>query len=195
MPKNDDIQHSVLIISASEQFDVIAKKSLRPGTFVTVEFRKSASLARRSILERYYDMVVINAPLPDENGIGIALDIAEKTNASVLMVVPKEIFEDVLEKVTDYGILVLPKPFPKGRMDQSIRFIAACQNRVRGLEQKLRSQDEKMEELRRVSRAKLLLVEKKGMSEDEAHRYIGKIAMDNGISRGRAADRVIDDLE
>ena len=48
--------------------------------------------------------------------------------------------------------------------------------------------------MRVVNKAKLVLINKKKMSEDEAHRYIGKLAMDNGISRGRAAERILDDL-
>ena len=51
-----------------------------------------------------------------------------------------------------------------------------------------------MEELRVVSRTKITLIEKMNMSEDEAHRFIGKYAMDNGISRGRAATMILDDL-
>jgi response regulator NasT len=45
-----------------------------------------------------------------------------------------------------------------------------------------------------VSRAKITLMEKKNFTEDEAHRYIGKYAMDNGISRGRAATLIMEDL-
>ena len=45
-----------------------------------------------------------------------------------------------------------------------------------------------------VSRAKLLLVEKKHMTEDEAHRYIGKLAMDGGVSRGIAARQIVEEI-
>ena len=109
--------------------------------------------------------------------------------------VPKEVYEDVLEKVTDYGILVLPKPFPKGRVDKAVRFLAAVQTRSLKLEKKIISVEEKMEELRLVSRAKILLVEKKSMTEDEAHRYIGKAAMDNGVSRKRVAEKILEGME
>ena len=195
MPRKDDIQHSVLIVSSSEQFDAIVKKSLRPGNFMSIDFRKNASLARRGILERFYDMIIINAPLPDDNGIELSMDLAEKCNASVLLVVPKEIYDEVLNKVTDYGILSIAKPFPKGRLDQSVRFLIANQNRIGVLERKIRSAEEKMEEQRIVTKAKFLLVEQKHMTEDEAHRLIGKTAMDNGISRARAAERIMDDLD
>lgn len=195
MPGIKDIQHSVLIISASEKFDTLVKQSLPPRTYIGIDCRKSASLARRSILERYYDLIIINAPLPDENGMDIAMDVTDKCNASVLLVVPKEVYEDVAERVSDLGILVVPKPSPKGSMDRSIRFLTANRNKLRMLEKKVRTVQEKMEELRLVDHVKLLLIEKKKMTEDEAHRHIGKLAMDNGVSRGRMAQMLLDDLE
>ena len=119
MSKNKDIQHSILIVSASEQFDSIVKSSLK--NFMTVEFRKTGALGRRAILERYFDMIVVNSPLPDETGEDLVLDTAEKSNASILIVCPRDSFEDVLDHVTDSGILVVPKPFPRGRIDKAIR--------------------------------------------------------------------------
>ena len=195
MPKKEVFQHSVLIISASEQFDALIKKSFAPGVFQSIESRRSASLARRAILERFYDMVIINAPLPDENGVNMALDAAEKTNASVLLVVPKEVYNDVLEKVTDEGVLVMYKPAPKGIMDKAVRFLTATQNKLCLYDKKVKKAEEKLEEMRIVNKAKFMLVEKKSMTEDDAHRLIGKTAMDNGISRARAASMIMDDLE
>lgn len=191
MPKSEDTQHSVLIVSASEQFDAIVRKSLK--TAMTIDSRKSAAVARRCVLERYYDLVIINAPLPDESGEEYALDVTEKCSASVLIVTPQEVYEDVLEHVADHGILVIPKPIPKGRMDKAIRFLFAVQNRMHQLEREVLTVQAKMDEMRLVSKAKILLVEKKHMTEDEAHRFIGKQAMNNGVSRGRIAEKILED--
>lgn len=54
---------------------------------------------------------------------------------------------------------------------------------------------EKTEEIRQVDRAKFTLIENRHMSEDEAHRYIGKLAMNNGVSRRRAAAMILDEYE
>ena len=194
MPKDEFIQHSVLIVSSSEQFDAIVKRSLPKKSFPSVESRKSASLARRSFLERYYDLVIINAPLPDENGLEISLDIIDTSNASVLLVVSKESYDDITDKVTDYGVLVLAKPFHWRQIDKAIRFLTAIQNKRHQLEYKMRDLQDKMEDLRTVAKAKCMLIEKKHMTEDQAHRFIGKTAMDHGISRKRAAIRIMDDL-
>ena len=194
MPKDEFIQHSVLIASSSEQFDAIVKRSLPKKSFPSVESRKSASLARRSFLERYYDLVIINAPLPDENGLEISLDIIDTSNASVLLVVSKESYDDITDRVTDYGVLVLAKPFHWRQIDKAIRFLTAIQNKRHQLEYKMRDLQDKMEDLRTVAKAKCMLIEKKHMTEDQAHRFIGKTAMDHGISRKRAAIRIMDDL-
>ena len=192
MPGKDDIYHSILIVSASEQFNMIVKKSL--AGFLTIDIRKSAALARRCVLERYYDIVVINAPLPDERGEELAIDVTAKCSASVLLVTPQDVFEDMLSRVTDYGVLVVPKPFPRGRIDRAIRFLVAVQNRIHILERKTTAAEERLEEMRLVNKAKFLLMERKRMTEDEAHRLIGKQAMDSGVSRGKAARRILDEM-
>ena len=149
-------------------------------------------MARRCILERTYDLIVIDTPLSDEIGDGLALDIAEKSNSSVLLITPRELYDELTESLTDHGIMVVAKPFPTGSLDKSIRYLTSLQNRIHALEKRNLTTMEKMEELRIVSKAKVLLVEKKNMTEDEAHRYIGKMAMDNGVSRRRAAEELID---
>ncbi len=191
MSKNKDIQHSILIASHSDRFCLTVKKSLTG--FVTIDIRKSASLARRCVLERYYDLVVVDSPLPDESGVEFAMDVTERFNSSVLLVTPRDIFEGVLSRVTDNGILVLPKPTQSGMTDKAVRYLVAVQNRMRMLLKQKQDVEEKMEELRLVNKVKFMLVESKGMSEDDAHRYIGKLAMDNGVSRGKAARMILDD--
>ena len=191
MPR-DDTFHSILIVSASPQFDQIVKRSL---SGFNIDLRKSAAVGRRCILERYYDIVIINSPLPDEAGEGFAMDTVQKCSASVLIITPQDSYENVLERVTEHGILVLPKPLPRHRFDRAVRFLLASQNRIHELEKKNRALEEKLEEMRLVSKAKFLLVERDHMTEDDAHRLIGKMAMDNGISRGSAARRILEDAD
>ena len=48
-----------------------------------------------------------------------------------------------------------------------------------------------MEEMRLVSRAKLILVQRFQMTEKDAHRFIEKNAMDRCVSRRVIAERII----
>ena len=193
MAGKDDIYHSILIVSQSEQFNSVVRQSL--VGISSIECRKSAATARRSILERYYDIIVINGPLQDETGESLALDAAEKSNALVLLAIPREIYEDVQDHVTDHGVLVIPKPLTRNRVDKAIRYLTAVQDKIHVLEKKNVKAEEKLEEMRIINKAKFLLVEQRHMTEDQAHRFVGKQAMDHGISRKRAAQSIIDDME
>lgn len=193
MPRDKDIQHSILIVSSSDRFALLVKRSLK--NYITIDTAKSSSLARRYILEKDYALVVIDSPLPDETGEDLALDITERRDASVMLVAPEEISGFVMENAADHGILVVRKPAPAGQIDKAIRFLTAVQNKMVRLKQKTRKVEEKLEESRAVSRAKLLLVEKKGFTEETAHKFIGKQAMNRRVSRKRIAQRIIEDLD
>ena len=51
-----------------------------------------------------------------------------------------------------------------------------------------------MEELRLVNRAKWLLIEKQGMTEEEAHRHIQNQAMERRTSKKQIARSIIHSL-
>ncbi|MBP5330612.1 MAG: ANTAR domain-containing protein, partial [Lachnospiraceae bacterium] len=71
------------------------------------------------------------------------------------------------------------------------KWLESARERLRSLEKKASSVEEKMEEIRIVNRAKLVLIEKKGMSETEAHHFLEKQAMNNSVTRLSIAEKVI----
>ena len=74
-----------------------------------------------------------------------------------------------------------------------MRFLSAHQDRLKKLERQVQAAEDKVQELRLIDKAKFLLVEREHMTENEAHRYIGKQAMNNGVSRKRIAQQLLDD--
>ncbi len=195
MSRAEQFQHSILTVSAEERFFPLIKRSLAGLSAASVEYRTSAAAARRCILERYYSIVVVNAPLPDGAGTELALDTARECGASVLLIVPDGVYEDTLDRVTDAGILVLAKPFPLPRITHAMRFLSAQQAKLREAEQRILAAEEKVQEVRLVDKAKFLLIEHRHLSEDEAHRLIGKQAMNHGVSRKRIAQRILEEYE
>ena len=189
MSKSD--MNSILIVSSSEQFNSLAQRSLPDNSFKTIEFRKSASAARRELLIREYDIVLVNAPLCDGMGTDFVLDVAEKHGSGVIIVVPAEIQTDVMNHLIDYGVIAMPKPMRKGDLEKSIRLFLAINRKVAKMRKQVRTVEDKMEELKMVSRAKIMLVER-GMTEKEAHEYIIREAMNNGLTKRQVAEDIID---
>lgn len=192
MKERTDSRYSVLIVSSSEQFNITVKKVLPDRRFDVIEIRKSASSARRELLVREYDLVVVNAPLTDGMGNEFVMDVVEKHSSGVILAVPTEVYASVNDHLIEYGVMTLPKPLKLAELERMIRLSIALNDRLRKVQVKLRTLNEKMEELKIVSRAKIVLVER-GMSEAEAHDYIIREAMNKGLTKRQVAEDIVDD--
>lgn len=191
MSNRVDREYSILIVSSSEQFNTVVRKFIPGDRFKTVEIRKSASAARRELLARTYDIVIINAPLSDGMGTDFVMDIHERKNMGIIFAVPAEIFKNVSEHLVDYGIITVSKPLKDNSMELSLRLLISVQDSLRQARRKVAKLEDKMEELRLVSRAKLLLVQK-GMSEEDAHEFIIRQAMDRGLTKRAVAEEILE---
>ena len=183
--------YSVLIISAKENFNASLQSLLPESKYAPVQMVSSVSLAKRVLLERSFDFVFINTPLPDDFGTRFAIEISGNKGTVILLLVRNEVYEEVCDKVTEYGILTLPKPASKQMVAHTLNFMAGIRERLRKLENKSLSMEEKMKEIRLVNRAKWVLIDELKMSEADAHRYIEKQAMDHCVSRREIAEEII----
>ena len=147
--------------------------------------------ARRRIAEAAFDIVLINAPLPDDFGMHLAVDICTGSGAGVLLLVRNDQFDDIYARVVGYGVMTLSKPTGMQMVAQNLRILCATRERMRRMEAKQATVEERIEEIRLVNRAKWLLIECLGMTEPEAHRYIEKQSMDQRISKREVAESVI----
>ena len=183
--------YSVLVISAKENFNASLQSLLPESKYAPVQMVSSVSLAKRVLLERSFDFVFINTPLPDDFGTRFAIEISGNKGTVILLLVRNEVYEEVCDKVTEYGILTLPKPASKQMVAHTLNFMAGIRERLRKLENNSLSMEEKMKEIRLVNRAKWVLIDELKMSEADAHRYIEKQAMDRCVSRREIAEEII----
>lgn len=183
--------YSVLIASSSDKFTDAITGMLPEGRYRPVKIAGSVSEARRELLERAYDVVIINAPLPDEFGNRFAVDLCRTGGAGVMLFVKSEHFEEISGKLGDYGVMVLARPTSPLLVTQSLALVCATRERMKRVEQKAQTMEEKMEEIRLVNRAKWILIDQLKMSEPDAHRYIEKTAMDRCTTKRAVAQSII----
>ncbi len=184
--------YALLVVSASETFCSAIKEILAPynGAF-TARYEQNVAAAKRAAAETAFDLLIVNAPLPDEFGSKFAAEFASDKSGVALLVVRSEIYGDVYQKMVDNGVYVLPKPLNKYMMIRALEWMCATKERLRRLEKKAVSLEEKMEEIRLVNRAKWILIQHLKMNESDAHRYIEKRAMDTCVSRREIAENII----
>ena len=183
--------YSVLIVTATDSFTNSTMPLLPVTDYWPVTTARSVGEARRRIVETDFDIVLINAPLPDDFGMRLAIDICTNSGAGVLLMVKSDLFNDIYAKVVSYGVITLSKPTSLQMVAQNLRILCATRERMRRMEAKQATVEEKIEEIRLVNRAKWLLIECLSMTESEAHRYIEKQSMDARISKREVAENII----
>lgn len=188
--KNPKPRRRVLVVSNGTQtYDYIA--SLLPSDeFEPPTLAASGGEAKRLLLSTDFDILIINAPLPDGFGLDFALDAATG-HMGVLLLTKADLYEQVSFRAEDAGILTLPKPVQRQTLYTSLKLLAAVSTRLAKMEQRAKTLEEKMMDIRLVNRAKWLLISHLGMNETDAHYYIEKQAMDTRRSRREIAEDVI----
>ena len=183
--------YRVLVVSSAQRFNDTLTAML-PGTdYYPVYFVGNIAAARRELLNRSYDFVIVNAPLPDDFGTRFAIDACNQAGTVTLLLVRSELHEEISAKVTTQGVFTLPKPTSIQMLQQALKWMTSARERIRRLETKATTIEEKMEEIRLVNRAKWLLIEQLKMTEADAHRHIEKQAMDRCTSRKEIALGII----
>lgn len=186
-----DRQYRVLLVSGSEKLLQSLMQIVPELNGVQLSTAFSVSAARREMTAQSFDMVIVNAPLPDETGNRFAIDAAQRPGCVVLLLVRSEDSEEAAARMTPHGVFTLPKPISAQTMRRGCQWLAAARERLRQTEKKTSTLEEKMEEIRLVNRAKWLLIEQLKMTEPEAHRYIEKQAMDRCTTRKEIARGII----
>lgn len=183
--------YSVLIVTASDRFTDSIMPLLPMTDYWPVQTASSVAEARRWLADTEFDIVLINTPLPDDFGMHLAIDICTGSGAGVLLLVKNDHYNEIYSKVVRYGVITLSKPTNRQMVAQNLRILCATRERIRQMQAKQATVEEKIKEIRLVNRAKWLLIECLNMTEAEAHRYIEKQAMDLRISRREAAENII----
>jgi len=138
-----------------------------------------------------YDLVIINSPLEGKSGVELAIFIADKYTAGVLLVVQNKYANLISQKVEPHGILVVGKPVVKAFFNQAIKFAEVAAHRVGTLKEENLNLQIKLEEAKIINRAKCVLIQYLSMSEAQAHKYIEKQAMDMRMTKLHVSRQIL----
>ena len=117
------------------------------------------------------------------------MKLATASNAA--LIVRAENADEVAEKVEDMGVMVLGKPVGRAMFYQALKMVTAARRRVLGPKSENLQLQKKIDEIRMVDRAKCALIQYLSMTEQQAHRYIEKQAMDRRQTRMQIAQSII----
>lgn len=188
-------QPCILVLSNSEIPAGILREMLPRDSFPSVLFAASITAARRTLLAREVDLLVIDAPLQKESALRFAQEIAQRSTPGLLLLMGAELYHQQAARLEEAGIPVLPKPISKAMLQHSVRLLCTAQKRLYIAQRETMDLQQKMQEVRIIASAKRLMQEQLGWEEERAHRYLQKRAMDQCCTKYEAAHYIIQKLK
>ena len=179
--------YSVLVVTKDSKTVSLISSMLIPPLFeltVSQDFNE----ARRICGERNFNIIIID--FAEGEGTDFALDISSGIG-TILLLSPVQYFDQISYKVESFGILTITAPFDQFYFYNMIKIAIAVQYKTQLISSQTIKLKEKMEEIRLVNKAKMLLMQHESMTEDQAHHHLEKTAMDNGLKRIAVAENVI----
>lgn len=185
----------ILVICSSEKGNKVYTDNLKAMGYIHIDIEKNGAAARRRLINEDYDIIIIDTPLKDEFGTDLAIKLTQIGSMGIILVVKSVDADMVGAKVEEYGVFIIPKPFTKSIFYQGVKFVFTSIRRLSILKQEKNKLIKQVEDIKKVDRAKCLLIQHNDMTEEEAHKYLEKQAMDLRLSRRAVADKIINFFE
>lgn len=155
----------------------------------------TAAEARRASLCRPFDLFVIYSGLIDEHGNELAVAIADSNDCGGVYIDDSIRIEQMEADLNNCGIITLSRPVTKSELLTAVRLISVSNARVRRLKEENVQLAVKLEDMKFVNRAKIVLMRSLGYSEEQAHKFIEKKSMEQRVSRRKIAMDILKTYE
>jgi two-component system, response regulator PdtaR len=146
--------------------------------------------AVRLAREERPDLVILDVKMPGLDGLSVAERIADERLAPVLVLTAFS-QQDLVERAAARAMGYLVKPFQKADVVPAIELAVTRHRELTALEDEVADLEERLETRTLVDRAKGRLMDRCGMAEADAFRFLQKTAMDRRLRLAEVAQRVL----
>ncbi len=180
----------ILIVTDNPKRRDLFEKLISEQLHAEFFYALSSGEAWRTIAENSFSIILIIAPLPDEFGTNLAR-MAVKGTAGVILAAKAYQLDEVRAKLGAEGVMLFATEMGRTMFSYAISLLLAVHRRLSAAEPQAEMLQQKIKDIRIVDRAKCILIQYEGMTEQEAHRAIEKTAMDERIPRREAAQMIL----
>lgn len=138
-----------------------------------------------------YDVVIVSTPLRSEFGMNYIAGLARRTSACVIVLARTDIAEDLQNRISFTGAYVLSRPFSKSALSQTIKVALRAKDIIHRIEKEKDRLTKELDDTNVINRAKCCLIQYLNMTEEQAHRHIGKLAMDTRRTKREIAEDIL----
>ena len=136
-------------------------------------------------------LVILDIKMPVMDGLAAAQKISEERLAPVLILTAYS-QRELVERAAQIGAMAyLVKPFQKQDLLPAIEIAKGRYQQLASLADEVGDLTERLESRKQVERAKGVLIDRYGMNEGDAFRFLQQAAMDRRLSMREVADAIL----
>jgi AmiR/NasT family two-component response regulator len=137
------------------------------------------------------DLVVMDIRMPQMDGITAAETLTRESLAPVVLLTAFS-DQELIDRAKEAGVVhYLTKPWRQSDLKPAIEIALSRFQEYRVLQRKVTDLEERLATRKVVERAKGLLMQKQGLTEQEAFRRIQKLSMNNRKSMREVAEAIL----
>ncbi|MHB1041422.1 MAG: ANTAR domain-containing response regulator [Eubacteriales bacterium] len=181
----------IVIADADAAFRKKLKDTLIHAGYLVIGEVGDGRGALKVIFQTEPDLIIMDAKLPGAEGLGIVRIIEEHRAAPVILLSASH-ERDLLEDAKGSWIFAfLVKPLNEAQLFPAIELSLANYKRFLRLEEENKKLKRALESRKLIEKAKGLVMEAKGLREQEAYKYLQKLSMDNCMPIAGVARQII----
>jgi len=191
LASNDGQQQiSILVVDESEPRLQLLMAALKKAGYGRVHALQNPTILHQFVRETKPDVVLIEVESPSRDTLEQLKLIRDQDPTPVLMVAQDPKAQSIQDAVASGVCAYSVGDVSTDRVKPAIEVAMATFASFKALRDQLWQAREKLSQQKRIDRAKCILIEQKGLSEDQAYKALRKLAMD----RKRRLVDVADDL-
>ena len=138
------------------------------------------------------DLLIAVMPLSDGTGVEGIIDVAQRhPQLMTILLVRQEAYEQVSYQCRNQQVFVIAMPFKRQVLAEAASFMLRLRAVMDDKDKELARLRKNLSEIRVITRAKLYLIQTRGMAEEAAHYYLEKEAMDRSLTKKEVAEEIL----
>lgn len=138
-----------------------------------------------------YDVVIVSTPLRSEFGLNYIAGARKRTSACIICLAKTELAEDVQNRIKFTGAFVLPRPFAKASLIQTVKMAMLARENMQRLQTENTELSRKLDDAKIINRAKCCLIQYLNFTEEQAQQHIHRLAMDSRRTKREIAEDIL----
>ena len=138
------------------------------------------------------DILILKLPLQEDPGIEQILNMAaSNSRLQTILMVRRDAYEQTAFRCRNTQIFVLSLPVQAQILAETVRFMLAIRQGMAERDDEVMRLRKKLSEIGYITKAKCLLIQHRSMTEEEAHYYLERQAMDRCVGKKEIALEII----